>query len=152
MRIPLIILFLLIGIVYSNRMVAQHIHIDCDTAHFHYMDYIDSLSHYENKMGEKKHLNTSDKKLTLAFYVALIHYPELHDKRISLRLKPLVSTMQAQPTPNFIVKRKSKRSYRIFVNDNPELTGINYQDLSFNAFELITCIPVCINIHHKMNE
>jgi len=108
-------------------------HIECDTAHFHYIDYIDSLSHYENKMGEKKHLNTSDKKLTLAFYVALSHYPELHDKRISLRLKPLVSTMQAQPSPNFIIKRKSKRSYRIYVNDNPELTGINYQDLSFNA-------------------
>ena len=41
--------------------------------------------------------------------------------------------MQAQPTPNFIVKRKNKRAYRIFINDNPELTGINYQDLSFNA-------------------
>jgi len=133
MRIPLIILFLLIGIVYSNRMVAQHIHIDCDTAHFHYMDYIDSLSHYENKMGEKKHLNTSDKKLKLAFYVALSHYPELHDKRISLRLKPLVSTMQAHPSPNFIIKRKSKRSYRIFVNDKPNLTGLNYEELSFNG-------------------
>ena len=93
-------------------------HIECDTAHFHYIDYIDSLSHYENKMGEKKHLNTSDKMLTLAFYVALSHYPELHDKRISLRLKSLVSTMQAQPSPNFIIKRKSKRSYRIYVNDN----------------------------------
>ena len=41
--------------------------------------------------------------------------------------------MQAQPTPNFIFKRKNKRAYCIFVNDNPELTGINYQDLSFNA-------------------
>lgn len=133
MRILLIAIFLVLGIVYSNRIVAQQIHIDCDTAHFHYSEYIDSMAFYEKHMGDKKHLNTSDEKLKLAFYVALSHYPELHDKRITLKLKPLVSTMQAQPTPNFIVKRKSKRSYRIFVNDNPELTGINYQDLSFNA-------------------
>ena len=133
MRIPLIILFLLIGIVYSNRIVAQQIHIDCDTAHFHYSEYIDSMAFYEKRMGEKKHLNTSDERLTLAFYVALSHYPELHDKRISLRLKPLVSTMQAHPSPNFIIKRKSKRSYRIFVNDNPDLTGLNYEELSFNG-------------------
>ena len=133
MRILLMALFLVLGIVYSNRIIAQQIHIDCDTAHFHYSEYIDSMAFYEKRMGEKKHLNTKDERLTLAFYVALSHYPELHDKRISLRLKALVSTMQAQPSPNFIVKRKSKRAYRIFVNDNPELTGINYQDLSFNA-------------------
>ena len=72
---PQIALLFLILIVQLNRIVAQDLHIDCDTAHFHYMDYIDSLSHYENKMGEKKHLNTSDKKLKLAFYVALSHYP-----------------------------------------------------------------------------
>ena len=114
-------------------MVAQHIHIDCDTAHFHYSDYIDSMAFYEKHLSEKKHLNTSDKKLKLAFYVALSHYPELHDKRISLRLKPLVSTMQAHPSPNFIIKRKSKRSYRIFVNDKPNLTGLNYEELSFNG-------------------
>ena len=127
MRILLIALFLVLGIVYSNRIVAQQIHIDCDTAHFHYSEYIDSMAFYEKRMGEKKHLNTRDERLTLAFYVALSHYPELHDKRISLRLKPLVSTMQAHPSPNFIIKRKSKRSYRIFVNDNPELTGLNYR-------------------------
>ena len=132
MRILLIALFLVLGIVYSNRIVAQQIHINCDTAHFHYSEYIDSMAFYEKRMGEKKHLNTRDERLTLAFYVALSHYPELHDKRISLRLKPLVSTMQAHPSPNFIIKRKSKRSYRIYVNDNPDLTGLNYEELSYH--------------------
>ena len=108
MRILLIALFLVLGIVYSNRIVAQQIHINCDTAHFHYSEYIDSMAFYEKRMGEKKHLNTRDERLTLAFYVALSHYPELHDKRISLRLKPLVSTMQVHPSPNFIIKRKAK--------------------------------------------
>ena len=133
MRILLIALFLVLGIVYSNRIVAQQIHIDCDTAHFHYSEYIDSMAFYEKRMGEKKHLNTSDERLTLAFYVALCHYPELYDKRISLRLKSLVSTMQAQPSPDFLFQRKSKRAYRIFVNNNPNLTGINYKELSFNG-------------------
>ncbi len=109
------------------------LHIHCDTAHFHYSDYVDSLPYYQQKMGQKKDLRIQDKKLELAFYVALNRYPELHHRNIILKLKSISSTMQAQPTPNFIVKRKSKRSYRIFVNDNPELTGINYQDLSFNA-------------------
>ena len=68
MRIPLIILFLLIGIVYSNRMVAQHIHIDCDTAHFHYSGlHRFFVAFYENTMGEKKHLNTSDERAKACF-------------------------------------------------------------------------------------
>ena len=41
--------------------------------------------------------------------------------------------MQAQPSPNFIYKRKNKRGYSIFVNNNPELTGLNYEELSFNG-------------------
>ncbi len=48
------------------------------------------------------------KELKLAFYVALSHYPELHDKRISLRLKPLVSTMQAIQVPILSSREKAK--------------------------------------------
>jgi hypothetical protein len=84
-------------------------------------------------MGAKKHLHTNDERLKLAFYVALSHYPELHHKKISLKLKSIKSTMQAQPSPNFIVKLKNKRGYSIFVNNNPNLTGLNYMELSFNG-------------------
>ena len=110
----------------------MNLHIHCDTAHFYYSDFVDSLTYYQQKMGQKKD-SSSRIKIGTCFYVALNRYPELHHRSIILKLKSISSTMQAQPTPNFIVKRKNKRAYRIFVNDNPELTGINYQDLSFNA-------------------
>ena len=125
-------LVLMIGFSAQSQS-EMNLHIHCDTAHFHYSDYVDSLPCYQQKMGRKKDLRIQDKKLELAFYVALNRYPELHDRSIILKLKSISSTMQAQPSPNFIFKRKKKRAYRIFVNDNPELTGINYQDLSFNA-------------------
>lgn len=125
-------LVLMIGFSAQSQS-EMNLHIHCDTAHFNYSDYVDSLPYYQQRMGRKKELRIRDKKLELAFYVALNRYPELHHRSITVKLKSITSTMQAQPTPNFIVKRKNKRAYRIFVNDNPELTGINYQDLSFNA-------------------
>ncbi|MGB2467353.1 MAG: hypothetical protein ACPH90_04330, partial [Crocinitomicaceae bacterium] len=115
-------LVLMIGFSAQSQS-EMNLHIHCDTAHFNYSDYVDSLPYYQQRMGRKKDLRIRDKKLELAFYVALNRYPELHLRSIKLRLKSIGSTMQAQPTPNFMVKRKSKRAYRIFVNDNPEYTG-----------------------------
>ena len=108
-------------------------HLNCDTAHFHYTCYSDSLPFFVGIMGKKKELKTSDKRLKTAFYVALSRYPELHGKKITLRLKSIPSTMQAQPDASFLFKRRVKRGYHIFVNDNPEPTGIDYRELSFNA-------------------
>ena len=137
MRTLFIALTLLILIGNSFTLRSQDFHsdldIDCDTAQLHLSDYLESLPHYEISMGKKKSLQTKDQKLKLAFYVALLHYPELHDKKMSLRLKSISSTMQAQPHPNFILKRKSQRAYKININDNPDYTGIYYRDLSFNA-------------------
>lgn len=137
MRTSFIAFILALSIGNSFGLNSQDIHsvIDnnCDTARYSLKDYADSLSHYEHIMGGKKSLNTTDQKLKLAFYVALAHYPELHDKKISLKLKSIKSTMQAQPSPSFIVKRKNKRGYSIFVNNNPNLTGLNYMELSFNG-------------------
>ena len=112
---------------------AQQLYIECDTAHFGFEDYIDSMNYYEIQMGAKKNLSTSDERLKLAFFIALNRYPELHRKRITLKHKAINSTMQAQPSPDFLFKRKSKRTYQIFVNNNPNLTGINYEELSFNG-------------------
>ena len=88
---------------------------------------------YETQMGKNKNLSTNDERLKLAFFVALNRYPELHRKRITLKHKAINSTMQAQPSPDFFFQRKSKRAYRIFVNNNPDLTGMNYEELSFNG-------------------
>lgn len=135
MRLHLIILllcYLHLGTLYSQNIHQIH-EINCDTSQLRYEEYIDSMSYYALRMGAKKHLHTNDERLKLAFYVALSHYPELHHKKISLKLKSIKSTMQAQPSPNFIVKLKNKRGYSIFVNNNPNLTGLNYMELSFNG-------------------
>lgn len=124
--------FLHIGIIFAQN---SHLSpkINCDTAYFHFEDYIDSMKIYETQMGKNKNLSTNDERLKLAFFVALNRYPELHPKRITLKHKAINSTMQAQPSPDFFFQRKSKRAYRIFVNNNPDLTGINYEELSFNG-------------------
>ena len=132
-KLKLILLyFLFLGNTFAQDIQATH-QINCDTAHFHLKDYIDSIKFYEMQMGTKKNLSTLDERLKLAFYVALSRYPELHHTRIILKHKPINSTMQAQPSPEFIFKRKNKRGYRIFVNNNPLRTGIDYKELSFNG-------------------
>ena len=96
-----------------NNISAQNehsmAHIHCDSAHFHYTDYADSLPFFVGIMGKKKELKTNDKRLKTAFYVALSRYPELHGKKISLRLKSIPSTMQEQPDDSFLFKIKVKR-------------------------------------------
>jgi hypothetical protein len=119
-------------IIFSQNLNSEVL-VNCDTTSYKLNEYIDSLKNYEEQMGKKKHLHTDDERLKLAFYVALSYYPELHHKKISLKLKSIKSTMQAQPSPNFIVKRKIKRGYSIFVNNNSDLTGLDYTELSFNG-------------------
>ena len=132
LKILSILFYLSIG-----NACAQHehsmAHIHCDTTHFHYTDYADSLSQFMQRMGNKKELKTNDKRIKTAFYLALSHYPELHQKKITLRLKSIQSTMQAQPDAAFLFKLKRNRGYHIFVNNNYEPTGIDYRELSFNA-------------------
>ena len=112
--------FLHLGILFAQNSHLSH-KINCDTAHFHFEDYVDSMEQYELRMGAKKNLSTGDERLKLAFYVALNRYPELHHTRITLKHKPINSTMQAQPSPDFLLQRKSKRAYRIFENYDPEI-------------------------------
>ena len=82
LSLPFLLPFLFLSI---NNVCAQKEHsmdhINCDTAHFHYTDYADSLSHFMHRMGNKKQLKTNDKRLKTAFYLALSHYPELHQKK-----------------------------------------------------------------------
>jgi hypothetical protein len=116
---------------------AQEIHqdfrIDCDTNLYLLEDYQDSLAFYEKEFGGKKKINIRDKKLKLAFYVALRHYPELKDVSIKVDLKKISATMMAQPTYSFLFHRKEKRHYQIIVNRTQANNGMYYKDLTFNS-------------------
>ncbi|MBL6660322.1 MAG: hypothetical protein ISP70_02400 [Crocinitomicaceae bacterium] len=83
MRILLLAILTTIIIGFPVKLDAQKLHIECDTTHFHFEDYVDSMNYYEIQMGTKKTLNISDDGLKLAFYVALNRYPELHHTKIT---------------------------------------------------------------------
>ncbi len=108
-------------------------HIYCDTAKYELSQYQDSLEFYKKKYGRKRHLHTKDEILKLAFYVALSHYPELYNTKICLQLKPIASTMQAQPEADFIFRKKRNRKYKILINNDKQINGMFYRDLSFNS-------------------
>jgi hypothetical protein len=106
---------------------------DCDTNFYLLKDYQDSLAFYEKEFGGKKKINIRDKKLKLAFYVALRHYPELKNAHIKVDLKKISATMMAQPNFGFLFHRKEKRRYQIFVNRTQANNGMYYKDLTFNS-------------------
>lgn len=106
---------------------------DCDTNFYLLKDYQDSLAFYEKEFGGKKKINIRDKKLKLAFYVALRHYPELKNAHIKVDFKKISATMMAQPTFGFLFHRKEKRRYQIFVNRTQANNGMYYKDLTFNS-------------------
>ena len=105
----------------------------CDTLHSNFSQYKDSLSNYEANFGSHHKIKTDDDKLKLAYYVALTHYPELKEAHVKLKMKPISSTMQAQPKWDFLFRTKKNRNYQIFVNTSESYTGITYKDLSFNS-------------------
>ncbi len=112
--------------------LTQNLEIFCDTNRFEIKHYEDSLTYYQLKFAENHHLKTRDKKLQLAYYVALTHYPELYDENITMRKKKISTTMQAQPKWHFIFKNKKNREYLVLVNSSYH-NGIHYSDLSFNS-------------------
>jgi hypothetical protein len=105
----------------------------CDTFSYQEVHYKDSMGYYEHLFDEMHTVETDDRKLKLAYFVALSHYPELWRSPIKLTLKAIPSTMQAQPKWNFLFLPRRYRSYQIFVNSHADVTGITYQDLNFNS-------------------
>ena len=109
------------------------IDISCDTSHYEQNDYIDSLEYYKKKFGSNCKLHTKDEKLKLAFFVAISHYPELRNTKISMHMKKIPSTMQAQPYSDFLFRKKGNRKYKVIVNKTSDVNGMYYKDLSFNS-------------------
>lgn len=122
-------MLILIQFVYSQ----SDLKLDCDTTHFEYNAYVDSIGYYEDLFADSHVSEITDKRLRLAFFVALRHYPELNQVKVHLKLKPIASTMQAQPRWDFIFHKRKNRNYSVFVNSNASITGLSYQDLSFNS-------------------
>jgi hypothetical protein len=107
--------------------------IDCDTTVYLLEAYQDSLPFYEKHFGRTKKINIRDKKLKLAFYVALRHYPELKNVHMKVDLKKISATMMAQPTIGFLFHKQENRHYQIFVNKTQANNGMYYKDLTFNS-------------------
>ena len=130
---------LLFSLVYLLNFLAfsQKYHsdfkIDCDTNVYLLEAYQDSLPFYEKHFGRTKKTNIRDKKLKLAFYVALRHYPELKDVHMKVDLKKINATMMAQPTLGFLFHKQENRRYQIFVNKTQANNGMYYKDLTFNS-------------------
>lgn len=106
---------------------------DCDTNLYLYEEYKDSLAFYEAHFGRTKKTNIRDKKLKLAFYVALRHFPELNDVHMKVDLKRISATMMAQPTFGFLFHKQENRRYQIYVNKSQANNGMYYKDLTFNS-------------------
>jgi hypothetical protein len=72
--------------------------------------------------------------LELPFLTALSYYPELSDKKITVRYRDIKTTMQCRPSLLSFFRRKEKRDYRIYVdNKKKNNEGVLYDELSFNA-------------------
>lgn len=68
----------------------------------------------------------------LASLVALMHYPELKETKITFVNKPLSSTMAARPKGLNVFRRKGKRMYVVIIN-NTEDVKVPVDSVSFNA-------------------
>ncbi len=134
MRFVLLISF---AFMLNHLAFSQETHsdfkIDCDTNVYLLEVYQDSLPFYEKHFGRSKKINIRDKKLKLAYYVALRHYPELKDVHMSVDLKKISATMMAQPTLGFLFHKQENRRYQIFVNKTQANNGMYYKDLTFNS-------------------
>lgn len=68
----------------------------------------------------------------LASAIALMHYPELKDVKITFKTKELSSTMAARPKGLNFFRRKGKRHYVILINNYPSVK-VPVDSVSFNA-------------------
>lgn len=92
-------------------------------------DYIEKKDSLKAIYGHnKKFLD----KIELQALVALTYYPELKDCRIIFRRKRLKTTMAARPTFWSLIKRRSKRTYVIHLNDFDDV-DVPFDSTSFNA-------------------
>ena len=76
-----------------------------------------------------------------AFWLALQLFPELKNIKFEILQKPLSTTMQARPNVNSFFGKK--RSYTVFINNDPNFEGIQFKDIPFNAKIGIICHELC---------
>lgn len=96
--------------------------------------FADSIVHLTDSLqiGYAKNKNLPD-DYRLQILTALSYYPELTDLEIEFVFKPLKTTMACRPAADFIFRRRKKRTYRIFINNNTEFAGVKIRQIPFNA-------------------
>lgn len=70
----------------------------------------------------------------MACLLALAHYPELKEIKIEFRYQKIKTSLAARPNNAFIFKRKMKRKFIVFINnDSLQENGILFDEVSLNA-------------------
>lgn len=101
----------------------------------------------KKEFSNHKHVPTD---LEIPFYIAISQFPELKDVYIDVKKKHFDLTLQAQPVPNFIFKKKVDRKYRINLNiDQKKSHGVIFENLPFDAQVGIMAHELCHIISYK---
>jgi hypothetical protein len=99
--------------------------------YLHEEDLIERIPEIKKNFGKNKKI---PKDLELPFYTALSVYPELKNTPIQIKENSFGLTLQAQPDPDFLFKKKKNRSYRLNVNNDEKLAhGVLFRELPINA-------------------
>ncbi len=72
-------------------------------------------------------------QLEIAFYTAILHFPELQNACINLKFRNIRTTMACRPRIGGLFKNSLERCYLISINDNKQKAEIQYNNLTFNA-------------------
>ena len=84
-----------------------------------------------SKEYEHKKLDESYQKQAM---IAMSYFPELKGTRIEFVRKDIKTTMASRPALGFLFRKKAKRTYRIFIDNNVKNEkGLLLSDVPFNA-------------------
>lgn len=94
-------------------------------------DYSGQIEALEQDFAANKQL---DSTYYLQSLIALSYYPELRPAQIEFVQQPIFTTMACRPRLDFFLKRRSKRVYRILINnDTANSKAVLLGDVTFNA-------------------
>lgn len=117
------------GITFSLLISAQ---VSIPFRHFSADNY--SVEQIKTLKQEYSNNKTIPEEFELATLIALSSYPELKDTEIEFITKGIKTTMAARPKMNLIFKKRSARTYRIFINnDREKLEGVLLSEIPFDA-------------------
>ncbi len=123
--IPLFLISLIHLLFFTNYTYEQTMHLLNAEDSIYYASKTDSL-----KKSFPFCSNIPD-EYALAFYTAASHYPELQQTRIEFKIKPLKTTMATRPS-KFLFISRSKRVYKVYINNRADFNGIYLSSLNYD--------------------